>query len=49
MATSSESALVLINEHAQSTEALLKFRQKIIDKVQEQFGITLEQEPELIP
>lgn len=48
MATWSKQALVLVNEHAQSTADLLKFRQKIIDKVQAMFGVTLEQEPELI-
>lgn len=49
MATSDKTALVLINEHAQSTADLLKFKQKIVDKVQEIFGVTLEQEPELLP
>lgn len=41
--------LVLVNERAQSTEQLLVFRQKILDAVQQKFGITLEQEPELLP
>jgi UDP-N-acetylmuramate dehydrogenase len=49
MATSDKQALVLINEHAQSTADLLKFKQKIVDKVFEMFGVTLEQEPELLP
>lgn len=49
MATSEKSALILINEHAKSTADLLKFKQKIVDKVQAMFGITLEQEPELLP
>jgi|SRR5579862_452002 len=49
MATSKMQALVLINENAQSTADLLKFKQKIVDKVEELFGITLEQEPELLP
>ena len=48
MATWPAQALVLVNEHARSTADLLKFRQKIIDKVQEMFGLTLVQEPELI-
>lgn len=43
------SSLVLVNEHAQKTSDLLVFKQKIVDKVQEMFGITLEQEPELLP
>lgn len=42
-------ALVLVNEHARSTADLLKFKQKIVDAVQARFGITLEQEPELLP
>lgn len=41
--------LVLVNEHAQSTAQLLTFRQKILDAVNQKFGITLEQEPELLP
>jgi UDP-N-acetylmuramate dehydrogenase len=49
MATSDKQALVFINEHASSTADLLKFKQKIVDTIQEKFGITLEQEPELIP
>lgn len=42
-------ALVLVNQHAHSTADLLKFKQKIVDKVQEVFAVTLEQEPELLP
>jgi len=49
MATWAKQNLVLINENARTTSDLLKFRQKIIDAVQEQFGVTLEQEPELLP
>ncbi|HSX17802.1 MAG TPA: UDP-N-acetylmuramate dehydrogenase [Candidatus Saccharimonadales bacterium] len=49
MRTWDNSALVLINEHAQKTADLLAFKQKILDKVQEMFGITLDQEPELLP
>ena len=49
MATNPAQALVLINEHAESTADLLKFKQKIVDKVQAMFGVTLEQEPELLP
>jgi UDP-N-acetylmuramate dehydrogenase len=48
MATSDKTALVLINENAKSTTDLLKFKQKIVKKVQEMFGLVLEQEPELI-
>lgn len=42
-------ALVLVNQKAHSTADLISFRQKIIDRVHEQFGVTLEQEPELLP
>jgi UDP-N-acetylmuramate dehydrogenase len=49
MATWPKQALVLVNENAKSTADLLKFRQKIIDKVQQLFNVTLEQEPELLP
>lgn len=49
MATWHKQPLVLVNEGAQSTEQLIEFRQKIIAAVQEKFGITLEQEPELLP
>jgi UDP-N-acetylmuramate dehydrogenase len=48
MATWAKQPLVLVNEHANSTSDLLKFKQKIIDAVSAKFGITLEQEPELI-
>jgi UDP-N-acetylmuramate dehydrogenase len=41
--------LVLVNEHAQSTNQLLNFKQKITHAVQQKFGINLEQEPELLP
>lgn len=41
-------SLVLVNEKAPNTAALLAFRDAIIEKVQEKFGITLKQEPELI-
>lgn len=41
--------LVLVNERATSTADLLAFKQKIVDSVQQKFGITLEQEPELLP
>lgn len=48
MATWERQSLVLINEHAKSTEDLLKFKQKITDKVNLMFSVELEQEPELI-
>jgi UDP-N-acetylmuramate dehydrogenase len=48
MAVWHNQALVMVNEHAQSTDDLLKFRKKIIHAVSDKFGVTLEQEPELI-
>lgn len=48
MATWDKQALVLVNEHAKTTADLLKFKQKIVDAVQQKFNLTLEQEPELI-
>ena len=49
MATWPNQALVLVNQNARHTADLLAFKQKIVDKVQQMFGITLEQEPELLP
>lgn len=49
MATWPTQALVLVNENAKTTADLLSFKKKIVDKVKELFGITLEQEPELLP
>lgn len=49
MATWATQPLILVNEHARSAADLLKFKQKIVDAVQAQFGITLTQEPELLP
>lgn len=49
MGTWPAQCLVLINEQAKSTEDLLTFKQKVIDTVKAKFGITLEQEPELLP
>lgn len=49
MSTWPNQALVLVNESASSTTDLLKFKAKIVNKVQDLFQITLEQEPELLP
>jgi UDP-N-acetylmuramate dehydrogenase len=49
MATWPKQSLVLVNEAAHSTQDLLRFKQKIVDAVQTKFGITLRQEPELLP
>lgn len=48
MATWKNQALVMVNENAKTAEDLIKFKQKIIKKVAEKFGITLVQEPELV-
>jgi UDP-N-acetylmuramate dehydrogenase len=49
MATWPTQPLVLVNEHAKSTADLLRFKQMIVDAVHKKFGITLVQEPELLP
>lgn len=49
MATWGMQPLVLVNESARSTHDLLAFKAKVVDAVQIKFGITLEQEPELLP
>jgi UDP-N-acetylmuramate dehydrogenase len=49
MTTWEKQPLILVNENAKSTNDLLIFRQKIMDAVQAKFGITLQQEPELLP
>lgn len=48
MATWPKQPLVFINEHASSTEALMKFRDDIAGRVEKEFRVSLEQEPELI-
>lgn len=49
MATWPVQPLVLVNEKAKTTADLLAFKKQIVDKVNGQFGITLVQEPELLP
>ena len=49
MATWPSQPLVLVNEHAKSTADLLAFKAKIVASVEQKFGITLAQEPELLP
>ncbi len=49
MATWPLHALVLVNQGARNTADLLAFKQKIVNQVQQLSGITLEQEPELLP
>lgn len=48
MAIWENQALVLVNEKAPNTASLLAFRDAIIKRVEEKFGVTLAQEPELI-
>lgn len=48
MATWQHQSLVLVNEHASKSADLLRFKQKIVDAVQQKFGVTLVQEPEFI-
>ncbi len=43
-----KNALVFINESAKGYDDLAAFRQEIVGKVEQRFGVTLEQEPELI-
>ncbi|HVW23168.1 MAG TPA: UDP-N-acetylmuramate dehydrogenase [Candidatus Saccharimonadales bacterium] len=49
MSTWARQPLVLVNEKAIKTADLLLFKQKIVDAVAAKFGITLQQEPELLP
>lgn len=46
--TYDKQALVIVNESADHASDLMQFRDEIIAKVQEAFGVTLQQEPELI-
>jgi UDP-N-acetylmuramate dehydrogenase len=48
MALWQNQALVLVNEHAQSTTDLLSFKKKITDAVKQKLDVELKQEPELI-
>jgi UDP-N-acetylmuramate dehydrogenase len=48
MAVWHKQPLVLVNEKAPNTASLLAFRDAIIEAAKAKFGITLEQEPELI-
>lgn len=49
MGTWPTQSLVFVNEKATSTADLLKFKEKIVTSVHDKFGVTLEQEPELLP
>ncbi len=41
--------LVLVNEHAHSTQDLIDFKSKIVNAIKERFNVELVQEPELLP
>lgn len=49
MGTWPNHALVFVNQNAKHTSDLLAFKQKIIKIVQDKYGVTLVQEPELLP
>ncbi len=49
MSTWANQPLVLVNKQASHTRDLIKFRDKIINKIKQDFDITLIQEPELLP
>lgn len=49
MGTWPKQPLVLVNESASSTKQLIIYRDRLVHKVSELFGITLIQEPELLP
>ncbi|HUC95876.1 MAG TPA: UDP-N-acetylmuramate dehydrogenase [Candidatus Saccharimonadia bacterium] len=49
MSTWPKHTLTIVNKSASSTKDLLKFRDEIMGKVKNEFGITLKQEPELLP
>lgn len=46
--TYDKQALVIVNESAKDATGLMEFRDEIVAKVKDKFGVTLEQEPELI-
>jgi UDP-N-acetylmuramate dehydrogenase len=48
MKTYEHHALVLVNDHAENYEDLAAFREEIITRVKNTFGVVLEQEPELL-
>lgn len=48
MATWKHQPLVIVNEHADHTADLIEFKNEIIHKVENKFGITLSMEPSLI-
>jgi UDP-N-acetylmuramate dehydrogenase len=49
MTTWKNQPLVLVNKKAKHTQDLINYQEKIVDKIFEQFGISLEREPEILP
>ncbi len=49
MATWPKQPLVLVNEKASKTADLIAFKKNIVDTIYDKFGVTLVQEPELLP
>jgi UDP-N-acetylenolpyruvoylglucosamine reductase len=48
MATWHKQPLVLINEHASSSDDLQTFKDQIVQAVKDKFSVTLQQEPEFV-
>lgn len=48
MKTYHKQALVIVNESAHNAQDLIEFRDEIVEKVHNKFGVILEQEPELV-
>lgn len=48
MKTYEHHALVLVNDHAKTYDDVAAFREEIVTRVKDAFGVTLEQEPELL-
>lgn len=48
MTTWPKQPLVLVNEHAKTTNDLLMFKGKIVSGISKKFGVKLEQEPEIL-
>jgi len=49
MATWPKQPLVLVNEQARATADLLAFKEKLVSTVADRYGVTLVQEPEILP
>lgn len=49
MATWAKQPLVLVNEQAKTTKDLIRFRNRIIETIDQNFGVSLVPEPEILP